>query len=137
MKIMGMFDTVIIRKSFINYLRKNKITDEATIKALDLDELYQTKDLENLLEIYEFKYDGLYHDERKYYSVPEEKRPFGDSENGLMKLCGSIGHKHIRWVRITGTMTITFYSGEVIFEAEIFRGKITGLKKSTWDIKHD
>jgi hypothetical protein len=124
---MGMFDTIIVKKSFINYLKQNKITDEKTIQTLDLDELYQTKDLENLMEFYEFKYDGLFHEEREYYTVPEEKRPYRDSDNSLVKMFGSIGHKHIRWVRIEKTCTIRFYNGVVDFEAEIFRGKITGL----------
>lgn len=132
---MGMFDTVMVRKSFINYLRRNKITDEATIKALDMDDFYQTKDLENLMELYEFKYNGLYHDERKYYTVPKEKRPYGDSDNGLIKMFGSIGHTHIRWVKIDKTMTVTFYAEKYIFEAEMFRGKITGLKMSEWKQK--
>lgn len=122
---MGMFDTLTVRKSFIRYLKLHKLAKKEVIDALDPREGYQSKDLECLLDVYEFRWGGLYKDERKYYEVPEEERPFPHHEIPFMRLCGMLGSKHTGWTRIRTTTTIRFYDGDKDFEAEMFRGKIT------------
>jgi hypothetical protein len=99
---MGMFDHITVECP----LPKTKVDI-----PVPNDLVYQTKSLECQLEKY--KIDDrtlLWHMKCEYKTVPEDERPYKDSDNPLMQFAGSMQVIELGWERYNFTGFINFYT---------------------------
>ena len=121
---MGMFDNI-----HCEYKLPNK-------KHQNLE--YQTKDLENFLDLYTITEEGhLIHHSRTYEAVPEEKREhYGTPEwdkNPILQMCGSIKSIYAGDIDVNYEGTINFYTmGSkkewIEYEAAFVGGSVIEIK---------
>ena len=125
---MGITDDLVV--SDVNILPVSKeLQDKCKNKK------FQTKSFACMLDNYELRPDGIYHQEYESFIVPKEDRPYPDAkENSFESMCGVLGRKNKNWVKINRTLEFSFYSdieGEwVEFEGIMCQGKVLELKRT-------
>lgn len=104
------------------------------------DSLFQTKDLNNLLDNYTITEDGLLlYSKVKWQYVPEEERPYYGTkewdENPLMRTCGCLKTTYLGEEFVNYTGDIIFYTinrendSLISYRASFVEGKITEINR--------
>jgi len=119
---MGMFDNIIVIDT--NLL---PVSDELREKCGE--DIFQTKNFERMMDNYELRTDGLYHEIREYKDTPIEEKPYPDAKEGTMEyLCGIMSSEHVGWEKIIKTMEFNFYTTIddkwIEFKGILYRGVI-------------
>jgi len=126
---MGMYDEIIVEYPLEGY-------------EFLQDKMFQTKDFDNLMDMYKITQDGrLLIEDAEYEFVPEEERPYYGKEewdkNPLFQLIGSLKRKTFGWKDLNYHGMFRFYTLYELgsdnrkwyeFEAKFTDGNLTELK---------